>query len=341
MLQARAEHAGVNRVFAFAAVIDGIEIPVREFFHRRSHQRTGLPNREPSRGPGPAPRIRRLNVHHPSIHRGIHHVRDQVLRRRNRLLGDKIVALSLAQARALSEYLKEVHGLEAAAGGVMMAAAPAAAAAAPARKRRTEIRRCPFRSRRQQDRRHQGRPRDHGPRAEGSQGPRRRRSQDREGGRGQGRCRDLQEEAGRSRSQGRPEVRVPSSKHTSKALARRGATHKAFRFLVMPAAGTDAVGFAALFDSHEGEAVDDRNAETSRKASIRWRFPSSSSAGRILQQVPADRDLAERKGPTRDSKRCSRDVSDLGRQGELRAGLRRLLPGGAQVLASRSARNAA
>ncbi len=42
-------------------------------------------------------------------------------------LGDKIVNLSLAQARALSEYLKEVHGLEAAAGGVVMAAAPAAA----------------------------------------------------------------------------------------------------------------------------------------------------------------------------------------------------------------------
>lgn len=43
-------------------------------------------------------------------------------------LGDKIVALSLVQARQLSEYLKDVHGLEAAAGGVMMAAAPAAAA---------------------------------------------------------------------------------------------------------------------------------------------------------------------------------------------------------------------
>ncbi|MCB9495568.1 MAG: 50S ribosomal protein L7/L12 [Fibrobacteria bacterium] len=53
-------------------------------------------------------------------------------------LGDKIVALSLAQARALSEYLKEVHGLEAAAGGVMMAAAPAAAAA-PAEEEKTEF----------------------------------------------------------------------------------------------------------------------------------------------------------------------------------------------------------
>ncbi len=53
-------------------------------------------------------------------------------------LGDKIVALSLAQARALSEYLKDVHGLEAAAGGVVMAAAPAAAAA-PAEEEKTEF----------------------------------------------------------------------------------------------------------------------------------------------------------------------------------------------------------
>ncbi len=50
-------------------------------------------------------------------------------------LGEKIVALSLLQARQLSEYLKEKHGIEAAAGAVMMAgpaAAAAGAAAAPA-----------------------------------------------------------------------------------------------------------------------------------------------------------------------------------------------------------------
>lgn len=45
-------------------------------------------------------------------------------------LGDKIVGLSLLQAKALGDYLKEVHGIEAAAGGaVMMAAAPAAGGA--------------------------------------------------------------------------------------------------------------------------------------------------------------------------------------------------------------------
>jgi len=45
-------------------------------------------------------------------------------------LGDKIVGLSLLQAKSLVDYLKEVHGIEPAGGGaVMMAAAPSAAAA--------------------------------------------------------------------------------------------------------------------------------------------------------------------------------------------------------------------
>ena len=46
-------------------------------------------------------------------------------------LGDKIVALSLLDAQALSTYLEETHGIKAAAGGVMMAA-PAGGGAAPA-----------------------------------------------------------------------------------------------------------------------------------------------------------------------------------------------------------------
>ncbi|MBX3444065.1 MAG: 50S ribosomal protein L7/L12 [Planctomyces sp.] len=37
-------------------------------------------------------------------------------------LGDKIVGLTLLQAKSLSDYLKEVHGIEPAGGGVMMAA---------------------------------------------------------------------------------------------------------------------------------------------------------------------------------------------------------------------------
>jgi large subunit ribosomal protein L7/L12 len=49
-------------------------------------------------------------------------------------LGDKIVGLSLLQAKALGDYLKEVHGIEAAAGGAVMVAAAGGAggAAAPA-----------------------------------------------------------------------------------------------------------------------------------------------------------------------------------------------------------------
>ena len=37
-------------------------------------------------------------------------------------LGDQIVGLSLLQAKELSDYLKEEHGLEAAAGGAVMMA---------------------------------------------------------------------------------------------------------------------------------------------------------------------------------------------------------------------------
>ena len=43
-------------------------------------------------------------------------------------LGDKIVGLSLLKAKELSDYLKEVHGIEAAAGGAVMVAGPAGAA---------------------------------------------------------------------------------------------------------------------------------------------------------------------------------------------------------------------
>jgi large subunit ribosomal protein L7/L12 len=44
-------------------------------------------------------------------------------------LGDKIVALTLLDAQALSTYLKDTYGIEAAAGAVAVAAGPAATAA--------------------------------------------------------------------------------------------------------------------------------------------------------------------------------------------------------------------
>lgn len=49
-------------------------------------------------------------------------------------LGDKIVSLTLLQAKALADYLENVHGIKPAGGGVVMAAGPAGGggAAAPA-----------------------------------------------------------------------------------------------------------------------------------------------------------------------------------------------------------------
>ena len=44
-------------------------------------------------------------------------------------LGDQIVGLTLLEAKALADYLKETHGIEAAAGGAVVMAAAAAAPA--------------------------------------------------------------------------------------------------------------------------------------------------------------------------------------------------------------------
>src|SRR5271157_1784148 len=41
-------------------------------------------------------------------------------------LGDKIVALTLKEAKALSDYLEQVHGIKPAAGGAVMMAGPVA-----------------------------------------------------------------------------------------------------------------------------------------------------------------------------------------------------------------------
>lgn len=52
-------------------------------------------------------------------------------------LGDKIVALTLMQAKELADYLKEVYGIEPAAGGAMMMAPAQAAAPAEAVEEKT------------------------------------------------------------------------------------------------------------------------------------------------------------------------------------------------------------
>ncbi|HSQ41580.1 MAG TPA: 50S ribosomal protein L7/L12 [Fibrobacteraceae bacterium] len=52
-------------------------------------------------------------------------------------LGDQIAGLSLIEAKQLADYLKETHGIEAAAGAVVVAAAPGAGA--PAAEEKTEF----------------------------------------------------------------------------------------------------------------------------------------------------------------------------------------------------------
>jgi large subunit ribosomal protein L7/L12 len=55
-------------------------------------------------------------------------------------MGDKIVTLTLKQAKELSDYLEDVHGIKAAAGGaVMMAPMPGAGGAAAAAPEKTEF----------------------------------------------------------------------------------------------------------------------------------------------------------------------------------------------------------
>ena len=122
-------------------------------------------------------------------------------------LGDKIVALTLKQAKELSDYLEEVHGIKPAAGGAVMMAVPAAAVAAPplpAEKTEFDVILEGF-----------GDKKigvikvvrvAHGPGPEGSQGSGRRRSQQGQGRHLQGRCREGQEGAGRSRRTGFDQV---------------------------------------------------------------------------------------------------------------------------------------
>jgi large subunit ribosomal protein L7/L12 len=52
-------------------------------------------------------------------------------------LGDKIVALTLMQAKELGDYLKQEYGIEPAAGGAVMMAGPVAAGPAEAKEEKT------------------------------------------------------------------------------------------------------------------------------------------------------------------------------------------------------------
>jgi large subunit ribosomal protein L7/L12 len=54
-------------------------------------------------------------------------------------LGDKLVGLTLKKAKELSDYIKDVHGIEPAAGGAVMMAAPADGGGAAAPVEQTEF----------------------------------------------------------------------------------------------------------------------------------------------------------------------------------------------------------
>jgi large subunit ribosomal protein L7/L12 len=54
-------------------------------------------------------------------------------------IGDEIVGLTLKEAKEISDYLEEVHGIKPAAGGAVMMAAPGGGAAAPAAEAKTEF----------------------------------------------------------------------------------------------------------------------------------------------------------------------------------------------------------
>jgi len=54
-------------------------------------------------------------------------------------LGDKIVGLTLMQAKELGDYLKDVHGIEPASGGAVMVAGPAAGGEGAAAEEKTSF----------------------------------------------------------------------------------------------------------------------------------------------------------------------------------------------------------
>jgi large subunit ribosomal protein L7/L12 len=54
-------------------------------------------------------------------------------------MGDKIMGMTLKEAKELSDYLKDVYGVEPDAGGAVMVAGPAAGEAAPAAEEKTEF----------------------------------------------------------------------------------------------------------------------------------------------------------------------------------------------------------
>ena len=106
-------------------------------------------------------------------------------------MGDKIVGMTLLEAKKLADYLENVHGIKPAAGGAVMMAGPAGDGSRCGR-RANRIRRGPHRVWGQQDSGHQSRPRGDGPGPQRSQGTRGIRSEAHQGRHSQGRSREAQ-----------------------------------------------------------------------------------------------------------------------------------------------------
>ena len=121
---------------------------------------------------------------------------------------DYIKGISVLELSQLVKALESELGVSAAAAMpmAMPAGGGAAAGGGGAGRGADRVHRDADGSRREQDQRHQGRPRSHQPRAEGSQGPGRRRAQGDQGRRDQGRGGGDQEEVRGRRREGRNQV---------------------------------------------------------------------------------------------------------------------------------------
>ena len=108
-------------------------------------------------------------------------------------LGESIVKLTVLEAKALGDYLEVVHGIKPAAAAVAVAGPAAGRPPRPRPPRRRPSSTSCSRHRRQQDQRHQGRPRGHQPGPQGGQGPGRGGPQGDQDRHLQGRCREAQE----------------------------------------------------------------------------------------------------------------------------------------------------
>ena len=136
-------------------------------------------------------------------------------------LVDELSSLTVLEAAELAKMLEEKWGVSAAA-AVAVAAGSGRWRCCRSGRGADRVHGHARRRWRQEDRGHQGSPRDHRPRPQGSQGPRRRRAEGRQGSRHQGRGREAQGTSSR-----RPAPRSSSSKTPRAASGARSSREQA------------------------------------------------------------------------------------------------------------------